>query len=205
MGEDQGAIRGVNEARASKEVARMMKILHLALAVVMIAGPSFAQGFIGLYSDADTYAECNLVDATPGPCPVYLVQRGMMALSASAKVDASNAAGLVRTSVLIHTRMSIGDVFTGIEFTYGPCRGPTVLLATLNYFCEGTTPACASLEVVPHPVTGTISITDCTLPTPNVLQAPGGVLTINGDPSCPCVGANSVEATSWGRIKALYE
>jgi hypothetical protein len=181
----------------------MNRVLSLALGVVMIASLAFGQGYIGLYSDSPYYTDCNLVDATVGLCPVYLVQHFTNGISSSLTVDSYHSGGIINTGVTIHTALSIGDVFTGIDFSYGACLGPTVLLATLNYFCQGVTPPCSSLRVIPPPTRGYIVIVDCS---PTVRQASGGWLSINGNPwDCPCWGPPAVEERSWGQIKALYE
>ncbi|MDH3217161.1 MAG: hypothetical protein OEN01_12885 [Candidatus Krumholzibacteria bacterium] len=187
----------------------MKRVLLLALGVVVLASVASSQGVIGLYSDSSVYTECNLVDVGPSLCSVYLVQQHVSGISSSLMVDNSNSGGLVSLSVVYHAALTIGDLFTGIEFSYGACSGPTVLLATLNYFCQGTTPACSSIHVVPHPGTGIVTIVDCSA---RAVQAEGGFLTINGNYlRCPCSAATTcqscpdpAEERSWGRIKALY-
>jgi len=178
----------------------MKKVLLLSLAVLMVASMASAQGFFGIYSDADTYGDCNLEDVSFGLCPVYLVQHFANGISSSMMVQDNS--GLTSTGVTTHTLLVIGNVFTGVDFSYGACLGPTVLLATLNYFCQGLAPGCTDISVVPHPETGVITLVDCAAV---AADTQGGVLTVNGDTSCPCTGGpNPVEESSWGQIKALY-
>jgi len=178
----------------------MKRALLLTLGILAMASLSMAQPFAGLYTDNPGFSDCNLEDVgPPGLCPVYLILGGTSGISSSMMVDASNSGGLVSTGVTVHTLLAIGDVFTGIDFSYGACLSPPVLLATLNYFCQGTTAACSSLNVAPHPQTGRIVAVTCA---PLAVDAAPMHLTINGDASCPC--GVPVEESSWGQIKALY-
>jgi hypothetical protein len=177
----------------------MKKVLLLSLAVVMVASMASAQGFFGIYSDADTYSDCNLDDSVFGLCSVYLVQH--FANGISSQMMVVDDSGLTPTGQTIHTQLSIGGLFTGIDFSYGACLGPTILLATLNYFCQDNAPACGEIYVAPHPQTGQIVLVDCS---PAAVETQGGLLTVNSD-GCPCTGGpNAVEESSWGQIKALY-
>jgi len=184
----------------------MKRVLLLTLGVLTVAGLASAQTpYMGIYTDNPGFADCNLEDIGFALCPVYVVQGGHTGISCSLKVDDTNSGGITNTGVIIHTPLSIGAAFTGIEFSYGQCLGQggaVTLLMTLNYLCQGATPACSELAIVDHPQAGGILLADCTLPSPILLFAEGRKLTINGDPSCPCF--NAVEQTSWGQIKALY-
>ena len=96
----------------------------------------------------------------------------------------------------------IGNTRTGIWISYGLCVVGDALLITINYFCQGLTPACEFLEVVPNPAatTGEIEVVDCSFVT---VAGVGGVLIVNNDGSCPCYRPTTV--TSWGQVKVLFE
>jgi hypothetical protein len=85
--------------------------------------------------------------------------------------------------------------------SYGGCVSSDILISTLNYFCMGTSPACAYLEVVPDPASpsGTIEVVNCSFVK---LIGVGSILTVNGDATCPC-GLPTHES-SWGQIKSIY-
>jgi len=186
----------------------MKRTLLLALAVVAVASLSFAQQpWIGLYTDDPGYSDCNLEDTAPGLCAVYMVQGGHSAISAEFRIDNTNSGGILNTGINWNVPVAIipsGETLfsAGASLGYGACLVSPVKLGTLNYFCQGTTPACSSLDVVAHAQTGEATIADCTLPSPVVIIATTLKLTINGDVSCPC--GVPVETTSWGQIKALY-
>jgi hypothetical protein len=98
---------------------------------------------------------------------------------------------------------SIGDVFTGISLGYGGCFSSDILLVTVNYFCQGVSPACASIEVVDDPASGTgnIESVDCDFVK---WPANGSLLFVNPDGSCDCGEIIATRKTNWGRIKSLY-
>jgi len=187
----------------------MKKVLILALGVMMVASLASAQeAFIGVYTDNPGWSDCTHVVAAGGLYPAYLVQRGQPGIACSARI--ANTSALSSLGVTVHTPLSIGNIDDGIEFSYGVCDNDGILLATINYGWFGS-PAvvpCTTIEVVDHPQAGGILVADCTLPSPVLYIAQGGLLTVNGDLSCPdkCAWTppNAVEQSSWGQIKALY-
>jgi hypothetical protein len=91
---------------------------------------------------------------------------------------------------------------TGIRFVYW-CSGPTTNLMTITYMGDGSSDPCARFVVEPAdpPVGNGMDILafGCT----NLQRKPrGGSLWINS-PACDC--SVPAEASTWGRIKALYE
>jgi hypothetical protein len=176
----------------------MKRALLLTLGILALASLSMAQPFAGIYTDNPGFSDCNLEDVgPPGLCSVYLVQGGTSGISSQMMVEDNS--GLTSTGVVVHTLLSIGNVFTGVDFSYGACLSPPILLATLNYFCQGTAAPCSNIRVVPHPQTGVIIAVTCA---PVAVDLTPMHLTINGDSSCPC--GVPVEESSWGQIKALY-
>ena len=95
-----------------------------------------------------------------------------------------------------------GTTMSGISLPYGECiDASNLLIATIHFFCTGTSPACAWLEVVPDPddPTGEISVVDC-----NYVQlaAVGSRLYFTDDGSCGACGLPTRDA-NWGQIKAM--
>jgi len=185
----------------------MKKVLILALGVMMIASLSYAQQpFIGVFQDMGG-TDCNLEVPAPNLYSVYVIQKGQPGISCS--LMAVNNHDMTLAGVNVMTPLSIGNLFTGIEFSYGVCDNDGIVLCQVNYtYFLGAHPACGSVEIVDHPMAGGILVADCTLPSPVLQFAQGGLLTVNGDSGCPDICAwtepNAVETSSWGQIKALY-
>lgn len=153
------------------------------LFVVTLASPVWGQGgFIGVYSD-DTGSGCNLVDNTTGTCSYYVVHTLAPATSGSRFKVVSQHAGipLGDTPVFFTT----GTSQAGVSIDYGGCMDASAGLhiLTLNYYCQGTTPACATFEVVPGP--DGLEALDCEFPA-QWMPANGWTSYINDDGSCPC-------------------
>jgi len=97
----------------------------------------------------------------------------------------------------------MGNTQSGVSASYGSCMGSPVLLCAVTYISHGASQSCSSLQVVPDPssVSGAIEDVDCSS---NRLSASDGRLNVNPDGSCPCGQASNVQATDWGRIKAMF-
>ena len=184
----------------------MKKVLLLTLAIMICASMAFAQaGGIGLYVDAGTYVACDYTDTGNALVPVYVVHKLCPGATASQwMLVAGVGFNCTYTGEIIALPTSIGSTQSGISIAYGGCLGATnLLLATVNYFCMGISPTCASLEIVADPAapTGLIEVIDCAFVKH---QGVGSMLFINNDGSCgrPC-GLPTNE-TSWGQIKSMY-
>lgn len=161
-----------------------MRTSLLFVIVVSLAAPAWAQGgFIGVYSD-DTGSACNLTDNTTAVCSYYVIHSLSPATRGSRFRIESQHAGikLGDTPVFLGTT---GSSETGVSISYGACTDASegLHVLTLNYFCQGTTPACATMEVVAGP--DGLEAMDCDSPV-NWVPATGWTSYINNDGSCPC-------------------
>ena len=181
----------------------MKKLLLISLALVLCASTAFGQaGAIGLFVDNPGFANCNLYAMTPGLYPVYVVHKLCPGATASQfMVVPGGGWDCTFTGEVIAIPVSIGSSLGGLSASYGGCRASDILISTINWFCMGTTPTCAFLEVVPDPAapSGAIEVVNCSFVK---LYGQGGALYANSDGSCHCW--DPVESTSWGGVKALY-
>jgi hypothetical protein len=79
--------------------------------------------------------------------------------------------------------VTIGNSQTGVSIGFGGCYPTPLHVLTLRFFTDGTTPACCSYPIVPHPSTGFVGFTDCSQ---KEITGEGLASTINGNVSCPC-------------------
>lgn len=178
----------------------MGRIVVTSLGILLCASAAIAQpGGINLFSDP-TYTDCHFYDAGPGLQHVYVVHVFTPGVTASQWMLVNN--GMLCTYLAESSPfITIGDAFSGISVAYGACLAYEILLLDISYFCNGLSPACATITVEPDPAapTGTIEVVDCAA---NKLVGMGGVLWVNPDGTCSCI--IPTESTSWGRVKALY-
>jgi hypothetical protein len=183
----------------------MKKVLLLAMALTMVASLGFAQtgGHIGLYSDAGSYAECNLLALPATPLFVYVVHTLTDANGAQFKL-VDNGSGLFKSGYASAHALNVGNdpfVETAVTYDGGGCPHTTpILIGTLTYFNLGGAIACGSIEVIAAPTINKILGLGCD---GVEREATGGILTVNGDQSCPCLQVAN-EETTWGQMKALY-
>lgn len=192
-----------------------MRLLVLVLLVGLISvSPAFgfepvtvAQtangGMIGVYADPGG-ADCNLVDAIPGLCTYYVMHMYAPAVTASQFMIVSEHLGIFLSEISPFF-VVIGTSATGIQIAYGACLASPIHILTLNYFCQGITPPCATMSVVGHPTAEPPGLfaADCDY---NLVRACGLTSPINGDGSCPCVDdlPSGVEPATWGHVKAMF-
>jgi hypothetical protein len=177
----------------------MKRAILVTLVVVSVSSPAFAQtGYIGLFSDP-TYVDCEFNDIMPALVPVYVVHKSCPGATGS-QWKVQEGGGFTCTFVgEIHVfPQTIGSTYTGITIDYEACLSSDILLATINYFCNGLSPTCSYLEVVPDPASGTgmIEVLDCANP-PNVLPGNGSRLYVNNDGSCPGCGEINSPCDVW--------
>ena len=181
----------------------MKKLLLISLALLFVGSNAFAQaGAIGMFVDAGTYVDCTGDDVGAALVPVYVVHHLTPGATAvQFRVVPMAGFACVYTGEIIHVPVSIGNTQAGISASYGGCLPAPILIATINYFCQGMSPTCSYLEVIPDPAapSGTIEVIDCSFVK---LVGNGGVLNWNNDGSCDCY--DPVKNTSWGGVKALY-
>lgn len=186
----------------------MKKIMLLALAVVMSASVASAQlpsggGHIGLYADP-AGSECNLVPGLYITFNIYVIHT--LAPEANTSewilVKTGNWASLL-AGAPIWNGLTLGDPYVSFIITYGGCKALPYLVGTLPFTPLALPAACAlSMHVAASPAvaSGSVEAVDCQA---TKRLATGGMLTLNGNSTCPCEIAT--EETNWSRIKALYQ
>lgn len=186
----------------------MKKVLILAMAIVMCAGLAFAQdgGHIGLYSDMG-WTDCNLDDTSAlyTNVNVYIVHTDAVEGNTSEFAVNRTWPTANAGTADFGGNLVLGALETGIVITYVGCKALPHLLATWPQFIFGQAPACTQgMEVVPSPLvqsgSGQIEVVDCNS---TIHFGTGGILTVNGDDSCPCSVAT--QESNWSKIKALYQ
>jgi hypothetical protein len=182
----------------------MKKLLLLSIGILLCASIAYGQaGYIGLFSDP-VYTACDVIDAAAALVPVYVVHKSCPGATASQfMVQPGGGWNCTFTGEIIAVPVSIGSSLAGLSASYGGCMPSDILISTLNWFCMGTSPACASLEVVPDlgAPSGTIEIVDCSFVK---LVGNGSILYANPDGSCDCGEIVPTRESNWGQIKSLY-
>ena len=177
----------------------------IVLMLFVAADSVFAQGgSIGLYAGTDGVM-CAMNDDTPGLFVVYVVH------------IATSGALASRFAVRDHigfTGLWLSDTPTfplwtgcthcpdGFFLSYGVCAASPIVVTMMNYFAYGTSAKCSLIEVIPPPDSPTQTI-DVVICNGTLREATGLKLVVNPDASCPCDEVPA-EATTWGRLKALY-
>lgn len=186
----------------------MKKIVMFCVWVLLCAGTSYGQaGYIGLYSDISG-TECTTADI-PGPCYVYVIHKNASGVTSSRFMiqDIGLNSTIFLNEVFSPGRLWTGSLHSGVVVSYGACFSSDVLLATMEYLCQGTADPCATTRVLPDPAapSGTIEVEDCGFP-PNTLVANASILTWNDTGNCipGCGQVVPAQDTSWGQVKALY-
>lgn len=162
----------------------------LTAAVLLVAAPGSAQDdWIGVYGD-DEAGTCRINDMTPGLVYVYVFHQGSIpAIGSQFRVSASGGTTMSLVSTTVNPSfLSIGSPESGISFSYTSCQSTFPLqLLTLLYLSSGTTPACETIDIVPHPEaeTGSVEIVDCSIQT---LPVSSSQAVINPNLFCLCTG-----------------
>lgn len=184
----------------------MKKAVFLCLGFLLYASAVFGQGgAIGLYADTLLYS-CDFDDTGPGLVSIYAVHKYSPGASASEwRVVSGGGWNCAWTGDLNHFPTVIGNTQAGITVGYQGCLVSPILLVTINFFCLGTSPPCAFVEVVADTAMtaeGQIQVVDCDY---NAHVGVGSKLFVNNDGTCgrPC--GIAIRETSWGRVKALYQ
>jgi len=182
----------------------MKKVLLLTVAMLVCASMAFAQGgSIGLFADP-LGSNCNMVDAAPGLCNVYVVHVNAPAVSASEfGIDQPPC---VLAAFLSYTPLFAVDIafnalapLQGRSVGYGGCLGTPSNISILGYFCQAFTAPCCLQSVIPHLGTGKIEAVDCSS---NLLPATGGTVIWNSNSSCNCTVA--AHESTWGGVKEMF-
>ncbi len=154
-------------------------------------------GTISLYSDS-LFTTSEASDTAPGILTVYVVHDKMTTANGHVGTWFMVSGGGGFTGTLLDETVPhpvfLGSSPSGIIIAFGTCLSQPQHLLTIRYVLSGTSATDSYLQVLPHPDDGRIIVEDC-----NFWNNPatGGALTVN-----PSVVPT--EATTWGRIKALY-
>ncbi len=183
-------------------VARFLRFV--AVVVFLAPGTSAAQtqGSVLLFSDS-AYTQCSLQDVGSQMHTVYVVhfdKVGAQALGTLA-IRSVGATGLSYVGEAVPW-MSIGNTQLGLDVLYGACLTGPVLVCRVFYMGDGTTPECSYFAAVGADLGIPITAVTCDSSTTVVPLA--GQLIVNPTASCLCDLTTPTEATSWGRVKALY-
>lgn len=184
----------------------MSKMILLTVAMVFCASLSFGQaGIIGTYADPSG-VECNVVDATPGLLPIFVVHTlspGATAAQFSAVVPLCMIGALWLSDTPVFA-VTIGNSQTGVAIGYGTCQVSPIHILTINAFVNGISALCCAYSVGPDPAvpSGQVEVVDCFS---NLGFAFGRTNTVNGTfAQCPCDLPVPVEERTWGAVKATY-
>jgi hypothetical protein len=191
----------------------MKRFLLLSVGLLLVASLAFAQaGSIGLFS-TPLANNCDVYDAAPGLLLVYVIHVFSPGATAAQFIvnDVTWLAGTLTPLAEAATApyikigtcaMSLGG--GGCAIAFGSCVGTPNMMLTIQYFGSGLEPPCGYIQVMADPSATPpgIYVTDCSSP-PLLLNATGGDVVVNPDPSCFC--NIPVEETSWGNIKNLYK
>ncbi len=181
-----------------------MKLFTVTCAICLASAfGAYGQAGVIMLSSDPAGTSCNLADRTAGLCSYYVVHTetsGASAASFSAAAPSCVAATWLSDTAVFP--VILGDSQNGVSIGYGGCRSGPVHILTINFLCQGLTGSCCAYRVLPHPdvESGEIEISDCTF---NVQNATGGRAVFNATAGCPC-GYGS-EASTWGKVKTLYE
>jgi hypothetical protein len=192
-----------------------------ALIVGVVASPADAQQAIEVSSTPFGY-ECLLNnDAGPGIRTAY-VQLSFNPGTTSARFMLALTPGATMTYVSESTPYSFtGNTQSGISICFGSCLEGTQVnvIATVSYMSYGTDPRCSELRVVPYPGSETVEVMNCDGTAVAAWCADLQLVPYAPFPiPCDCSGYHkfsgvphlfgcepvSVEAATWGRVKALY-
>lgn len=184
----------------------MKKVLLLTVILMLSASMAFAQaGRLGIFANPSGAVEsCAIADAAPGLLSIYVVHIGTAGATASQFLAPMPAC--MTSTYLSDTAVfpvTIGSSQDGVAIGYGACLGEPIHCLTINVFASGTTPACCVYEIGgdPNTASGLIEVVDCD---ENLITAIGQSGVINANASCACVDIVPAQASSWGKIKSLF-
>ena len=184
--------------------------LFVVLALLISFAPAVAQSaYLGLFPATDDgyLPECNLVEQGSGTRDVAVVLwLGGTYLGAMSLAISSDDVNWIPLSVTSSWQL-IGGA-SNFSVGFGSCQSGPIIIATVHYFDPGAT-TCGTLELGPAAGFGWDILVTCEETYEVPLFVP---LTVNGiydvppgglDPDCYCPSV-STEASTWGRVKALY-
>jgi hypothetical protein len=179
-------------------------MLGLCLTPFQLAMAQHPAGRIGVYADAGAGA-CTLDDSQPRAFDLFVVHTDMDGMLSS-RFRVVESSGFTATYVgeSIATNLHFGDLHSGIDVIYDLCSAGSLLLATISYDGHGTSEPCSTVEIAEFApsTTGQPETMDCNFGW--FPAAPFGPLLVNPTDQCSQWCVVATEATTWGRVKALY-
>ncbi len=179
----------------------LRKSLLAVLGCMLVATTATAQsgpdGTVSLYSDS-LFTTSEVADTAPGILTVYVVHENTRETThVSVEFMVNGGGGFTGTwldETVQHT-VFVGSSPSGIRIAYA-CQLEPHFVLTIRYALSGTSATNSYLRVLPHPEEPTqqIIVQNCSF---GLSPAAGGTLTVNRS-------VVPTEATTWGRIKALY-
>jgi len=185
----------------------MKRAVLMALALLGVSSFALGQeiGSIDVFSNA-ALTTCNYNAVSGGILRVYVAHTHTTGTAASMwkLTRSAGAEGLVLSLIgATSPYLTIGtNVEESFAVSYQGCLSGSFLIATVTYLGEGLTPACALFTIEPanDAPTGKIEMVDCADNKFVLDQAGQG--RINPDGTCQC--SVPASATTWGKVKALY-
>ena len=163
-----------------------MKRSLLALCVIVLAADlALAQaGWVCLFADPQGN-NCTINDPAPGLIQVYVVHvqaSNVKSVEFKAAIPACMEGAIYLADSSPY--MFIGNSQNGVSIGYGACLTSPINVLRIDIFGMGQTLPDCPYEVLPHPMSGVIGVTDCD---DNPLVAQGGTTFINPFSLLPCV------------------
>jgi hypothetical protein len=159
-------------------------------------------GYFEVFADMGG-ADCNLQDPGTGTVSYYILHMGTEgATAAEFEVEFVGFSPVVGMTSPFQTAI-INQQAGTFTLAYGACMPSPVHVATLTFSgSRVAAPACASVRIVPDPISGRIGVVDCDQ---NYLEATSLVSHFNNDGNCPCAGMNSPASQDWPKIKNIFQ
>lgn len=159
-------------------------------------------GNITIFADPAA-STCFVEDAGPGTITLFVLHTNFSEmLSSSFRVVESAGFHAIYVSETVSTSVHGGDFRSGIFLGYGECQNGSLLLGKLTYATLGTSEACAYLDVVAGEIYPWPEAQSCLFeayPAP-----PLGKLYVNPDGQCQVWCSVPTQASTWGKVKAMY-
>jgi hypothetical protein len=163
----------------------MKRLLLAGVVLALAADLALAQaGSVCLFSDPQG-TNCTISDPAVGLIQVYVFHMnapGVRAVEFTAPVPAcmTNA---VYLGEAYPWPLVIGNTQTGVSIGYADCLSSPIHVCTISLFGVGQSQTDCPYTVLPHPMSGTVSMTDCDN---NLLVGSGGTTFVNSTLPCIC-------------------
>jgi hypothetical protein len=177
------------------------KILFLLAAVLLVCAPASAQiEAVGIFQD-EAGTDCALQDREIGICTFHVVHLGAVnRTGVEFQIQMGECSTLVLLGYRFQGAFGLGVLIGGYSVAYGAPQTGDILVGSFDFVCQGLTPECCEVSIVPHAHTGQLVTADANYELHDIA---GLISVINPNQSCMC-GAVPAEPSTWGKVKALY-